>query len=80
MSILNRSRRQRVRSLRARRGIALFVSMFFVAGVGALALAAIYLTANASLLGKTYEKEDDLKYASEAALAMSIDGDLGSGT
>lgn len=56
--------------LRARRGIALFVSMFFVAGVGALALSAIYLTANADLLGKTYEKEDDLKYVSEAALQI----------
>lgn len=57
-------------ALRARRGIALFISMFFVAGIGALALSAIYLTANASLLAKTYEKEDDLKYASEAALQM----------
>jgi len=44
--------------------------MFFVAGIGALALSAIYLTANASLLSKTYEKEDDLKYSSEAALAI----------
>src|ERR1700755_2007054 len=57
-------------ALRARRGIALFISMFFVAGIGALALSAIYLTANASLLAKTYEKEDDLKYASEAALQI----------
>jgi hypothetical protein len=57
-------------TLRARRGIALFISMFFVAGIGALALSAIYLTANASLLAKTYEKEDDLKYASEAALQI----------
>ncbi len=56
--------------LRARRGIALFISMFFVAGIGALALSAIYLTANASLISKSYEKEDDLKYASEAALAI----------
>ena len=55
---------------RARKGIALFVSMFFVAGVGALALSAIYLTANADLLSKTYEKEDDLKYMSEAALQI----------
>jgi hypothetical protein len=55
---------------RARRGIALFVALFFVAGVGALALSAIYLTATATLLGKTYDKEDDLKYAVEAALAM----------
>ena len=44
--------------------------MFFVVGIGALALSAIYLTANATLLSKSYEKEDDLKYASEAALAI----------
>ncbi|HEY4217479.1 MAG TPA: hypothetical protein VGM67_10100 [Gemmatimonadaceae bacterium] len=66
-----RTRQRRKPSVRrSRRGIALFVAMFFVAGVGALALSAIYLTANASLLGKSYEKEDDLKYASEAALAV----------
>ena len=63
-------RRSGARGPRARRGIALFISMFFVAGIGALALSAIYLTANASLLSKTYEKEDDLKYASEAALQI----------
>jgi hypothetical protein len=63
-------RRRSARLPRARRGIALFVSMFFVAGIGALALSAIYLTANASLLSKSYEKEDELKYASEAALSI----------
>ncbi len=65
-------KRQSRRALghRPRQGIALFVAMFFVAGVGALALSAIYLTANATLLGKSYEKEDDLKYVSEAALAI----------
>src|SRR6185295_3802159 len=51
-----------------RRGIALFITMFFIAAVGALALASIYLSANATLLSKSYEKEDDLKYASEFAL------------
>lgn len=65
-----RRRRFGRRARRARRGVALFVSMFFVAGVGALALSAIYLTANSDLLGKTYEKEDDLKYVSEAALQI----------
>jgi len=58
------------RTVRPRRGIALFISMFFVAGIGALALSAIYLTANSDLLARTYEKEDDLKYASEAALQI----------
>ncbi|HEY9228747.1 MAG TPA: hypothetical protein VIP11_18995 [Gemmatimonadaceae bacterium] len=64
------SRARAARSLRARSGIALFISMFFVAGIGALALSAIYLTASATLLSKSYEKEDELKYASEAALAI----------
>ncbi|MGH7620255.1 MAG: hypothetical protein ACREPM_23815, partial [Gemmatimonadaceae bacterium] len=63
-------RRRRVFALRARRGVALFISMFFVAGIGALALSAIYLTANATLISKSYEKEDVLKYAAEAALAI----------
>lgn len=67
----SRKRFRRVpRVRRARRGIALFISMFFVAGIGALALSAIYLTANASLISKSYEKEDELRYASEAALAI----------
>jgi hypothetical protein len=72
MRFLKRSRRLRRTAARPRerKGIALFVSMFFVAGVGALALSAIYLTANADLLSKTYEKEDDLKYISEAALQI----------
>lgn len=70
MTSRTRSRRPAARRMRARRGIALFISMFFVAGIGALALSAIYLTANASLISKSYEKEDDLKYASEAALAI----------
>jgi hypothetical protein len=68
-SLRNRFR-GRTGARRARRGIALFATMFFVFGIGALALSAIYLTANASLISKTYEKEDDLKYASEAALAI----------
>lgn len=62
--------RVRQRALRARRGVALFISLFFVAGIGALALSAIYLTANASLISQSYEKEDQLRYAAEAALAI----------
>ena len=58
------------KTARARKGSALFVSMFFVIAVGALALSSIYLSSNATLLGKAYEKEDDLKYTSEAALAI----------
>ncbi len=61
------AKRRGVRAARARRCSS---SMFFVIGVGALAISSIYLSANATLLGKTYEKEDDLKYASEAALQI----------
>ncbi len=46
------------------------MSIFFVIAVGALALSSIYLSTNATLLGKAYEKEDDLKYTSEAALQI----------
>ena len=70
MRSLKRNLQRRIARLRSRRGIALFVTMFFVAAIGALALSAIYLTENASLLSKSYEREDDLKYASEAALAI----------
>ncbi len=61
---------RRAKRIRSRRGIALFITLFFVGAVGALALSAIYLTENASLLGKSYDREDELKYAAEAALAM----------
>lgn len=64
------SKRLSLRRLRARRGVALFISLFFVGAIGALALSAIYLTMNAQLLSKSYDKEDNLKYAAEAALAI----------
>ncbi len=67
MRLFSRSQRK---SPRARRGAALFVSIFFVIAVGALALSSIYLSTNATLLLKAYEKEDDLKYTSEAALQI----------
>ncbi len=63
-------RRSRQRRGRARRGSALFVSIFFVIAIGALALSSIYLSTNATLLGKAYDKEDDLKYSSQAALQI----------
>jgi hypothetical protein len=67
MQIFIRSRRK---AARPRKGAALFVSLFFVIAVGALALSSIYLSANATLLGNAYEKEDDLKYTSQAALEI----------
>lgn len=70
MRSLKRRVKPLMRRLRARRGVALFISLFFVGAIGALALSAIYLTMNAQLLSRSYEKEDNLKYAAEAALAV----------
>src|SRR5262249_47460136 len=58
------------RSRRPRRGVGLFFSLFFVGGLGALALCAVYLTANGTLISKSDQREDDLKYTPEAALAV----------
>lgn len=55
---------------RPRRGAALFIVMMFVVVTAALALTAIVTTGNASLVAKTYARENDLKYAAEAALAI----------
>ena len=53
-----------------RRGAALFIVMMFVVVSAALALTAIVTTGNASLVAKSYARENDLKYAAEAALAI----------
>jgi hypothetical protein len=55
---------------RVRRGAALFIVMMFVVVSAALALTAIVTTGNASLVAKSYARENDLKYAAEAALAI----------
>lgn len=55
---------------RPRRGAALFIVMMFVVVSAALALTAIVTTGNASLVAKSYARENDLKYAAEAALAI----------
>lgn len=55
--------------LRTRRGAALLVTMFFILALGALATSAIYLSSNATLLARSQEKEDLLRYAAEAGLA-----------
>ena len=56
--------------LTARRGAALFIVIMFVVVSAALALTAIVTTGNASLVAKSYARENDLKYAAEAALAI----------
>jgi len=53
-----------------RRGAALIVVLLFVVAAGALALSATYLTANSTLLAKSYDKEAELRYAAEVGLGI----------
>ena len=53
-----------------RPGSALFLVMVMIGAMGALALSAIVLTGNASLVGASYDKEADLRYAAEAGLSI----------
>jgi hypothetical protein len=53
-----------------RRGSALFLVLVMTVALGALALSAIVLTGNATLVGQSYDKEAALRYAAEAGLAI----------
>jgi len=53
-----------------RRGAALVIVMMFVVAVAAMAITAIVTSGNASLVAKSYARENDLSYAAEAALAI----------
>jgi hypothetical protein len=55
---------------RPRRGIALVFVLVFVIAMAALAMSSIFMASNANLLAKSYDKERNLKYAAEAALAI----------
>ncbi|MDB4900530.1 MAG: hypothetical protein JWN53_2338, partial [Gemmatimonadetes bacterium] len=55
---------------RNRRGVALVFVLVFVIAMAALAMSAIFMTSNATLLAKSYNRERDLRYAADAALAM----------
>ncbi|MEP7000168.1 MAG: pilus assembly PilX N-terminal domain-containing protein [bacterium] len=55
---------------RPRRGVALVIVLIFVIAMAALAMSSIFMAANANLLAKSYDRERDLKYAAEAALAI----------
>ena len=68
MSSNRPDRRRRV--TRERRGVALILSLIVTASIAALAMAAILLTSNASLIGRQNERERDLRYAADAALQM----------
>jgi hypothetical protein len=69
------SHRQRVsRSLSEgpprRRGVALVFVLVFVVAMAALAMSSIFMASNSNLLGKSYDRERDLRYAAEAALSI----------
>ena len=53
-----------------RDGSALFLVLVMVGAMGALALSAIVLTGNAGLVGASYDKEADLRYAAETGLSI----------
>jgi hypothetical protein len=55
---------------RPRRGAALVFVMVFVFAMAALAMSSIFMASNANLLAKSYDRERDLRYAAEAALAI----------
>ena len=58
------------RSRNRRAGSALFLVLVMVGALGALAMSAIVLTGNATLVGQSYDKEADLRYAAEAGLSI----------
>ena len=55
---------------RARRGSALAFVLVMTIALAALAMSAIALSSNATLLGKTFDREREYRYAAEAALAI----------
>ena len=55
---------------RPRRGIALMFVLTFVFAMAALAMTSIFMASSANLLAKSYDRERDLRYAAEAALAI----------
>ncbi|MEO8623634.1 MAG: pilus assembly PilX N-terminal domain-containing protein [bacterium] len=63
-------RRRERASRKPRRGVALVIVLIFVIAMAALAMSSIFMAANANLLAKSYDRERDLKYAAEAALAI----------
>ena len=73
MNTISPSCRQRghhAAARRPRRGVALVFVLVFVIAMAALAMSSIFMASNANLLAKSYDKERDLKYAAEAALAI----------
>jgi hypothetical protein len=69
-SIISNRERLRARGKRQRRGIALVFVLVFVIAMAALAMSSIFMASSSNLLAKSYDRERDLKFAAEAALAM----------
>lgn len=67
---MRRRTRRVVFAPRARRGVALVLTMLLVFAMGALSMGAIYLNSNGQLLGLTAEREKELRYAADAALQI----------
>jgi hypothetical protein len=65
-----RLRLARRRLVRSRRGSALVLVLVMTFGMAALVLSGMFLAANATALGKSYDKEADFKYAAEGAIGM----------
>ena len=55
---------------RSRRGVALVFVLMFVIAMAAFAISSIFMASNANLLAKSYDRERDLRFAAEAALAI----------
>ena len=58
------------RWLANRRGIALGMALVFTLAIGALAMTAIVLTSNATLMAKAVDRQREMKYAADAALQI----------
>ena len=68
MSSRRRPRRRPI--VRERRGSALMLVLVMALGLAALAVSAIFLSSNATILSKNFDRERDFRYAAEAALAI----------
>lgn len=60
----------RASSAAPRRGVALVFVLVFTIAMAALAMSSIFMAGNSTLLAKSYDKERDLRFAAEAALAI----------
>lgn len=65
-----RNVRSRRFALRNRKGVALVLTILMTFAIGALAMAAIYLTSNGRLVGGMADREKDLRYAADASLQI----------